>query len=53
MASTASIDARYVITAEELAALGERVRGLAAVVERVCRERIASLRAAADVGGAV
>lgn len=52
---SAYIDARYVksyvITAEELAALGERVRGLAAVVGRVCRERIASLRAAADAGG--
>jgi len=53
---SAYIDARYVksyvITAEELAALGERVRRLAAVVERVCREKIASLRAAADAGGA-
>jgi predicted nucleotidyltransferase/HEPN domain-containing protein len=51
----AYIDARYVksyrITAEELAALGERVRGLSAVVERVCREKIASLRAAADAAG--
>jgi predicted nucleotidyltransferase len=48
----AYIDARYDksyrITAEELAVLGERVRGLSAVVERVCREKIASLRAAVD-----
>jgi len=47
----AYIDARYVksyrITAEELAAIGERVRALMAIVERVCREKIASLRAAA------
>lgn len=46
------IDARYVksyrITSEELAALGERVRRFAAVVERVCREKIESLRAAAN-----
>jgi uncharacterized protein len=52
----AYIDARYVksyrITAEELAALGDRVQGLAAVVERVCRERLASLRAAANAGQA-
>lgn len=52
----AYIDARYVksyrITAEELAALGERVRRLAAVVERVCQEKIASLRAAVDTAGA-
>jgi len=52
----AYIDARYVksyrITAEELAALGERVRGFAAVVERVCREKIASLRADAEAAGA-
>jgi uncharacterized protein len=45
------IDARYTrsyrITADELAKLGERVRHLAAVVERVCREKIASLHAAA------
>lgn len=48
----AYIDARYVrsyrITPEELAALGERVRAFAAVVERVCHEKIASLRAAAE-----
>lgn len=48
----AYIDARYDksyrITAEELATLGERVRGFAAVVERVCREKIASLRADAE-----
>jgi predicted nucleotidyltransferase/HEPN domain-containing protein len=46
------IDARYVksyrVTAEELSALGERVRRFAAVVERVCREKIESLRAAAE-----
>jgi predicted nucleotidyltransferase len=46
------IDARYVksyrITSEELAALGERVRRFAAIVERVCREKIESLRAAAE-----
>jgi uncharacterized protein len=52
----AYIDARYVksyrITAEELAALGERVRRLAAVVERVCREKIASLQAAAEEAAA-
>lgn len=52
----AYIDARYDksyrITAEELAALGERVRGFAAVVQRVCGEKIASLRAAAETGGA-
>jgi len=51
----AYIDARYVksyrITAEELAALGERVRAFAAVVERVCREKIASLRAATEAAG--
>lgn len=50
----AYIDARYNksyrIAAEELAALGERVRAFAGVVERVCREKIASLRAAADAG---
>ena len=50
----AYIDARYDksyrITAEELAALGERVRAFAAVVERVCQEKIASLRAAAEAG---
>jgi predicted nucleotidyltransferase/HEPN domain-containing protein len=49
----AYIDARYDksyrITAEELSALGQRVRTFAAVVERVCREKIASLRAAAEV----
>lgn len=48
----AYIDARYDksyrITAEELATLGERVRQFAAVVERVCQEKIAGLRAAAD-----
>jgi predicted nucleotidyltransferase len=48
----AYIDARYVksyrITNEELAVLGERVRGLADVVERVCREKLTSLRAAAE-----
>jgi HEPN domain-containing protein/predicted nucleotidyltransferase len=48
----AYIDARYVksyrITAEELAAIGEHVRAFMAVVERVCREKIASLRAAAE-----
>jgi predicted nucleotidyltransferase len=51
----AYIDARYDksyrITAPELSTLGERVRGLAAVVERVCREKIASLRAAAEAAG--
>jgi predicted nucleotidyltransferase/HEPN domain-containing protein len=51
----AYIDARYDksyrITAEELATLGDRVRRFAAVVERVCREKIASLRAAADAAG--
>jgi uncharacterized protein len=51
----AYIDARYDksyrITAEELATLGERVRGFAAVVERVCQEKIASLRAAAEAAG--
>ena len=51
----AYIDARYVksyrVTAEELATLSERVRAFAAVVERVCREKIASLRAAADAAG--
>ncbi|MDI1434259.1 HEPN domain-containing protein [Polyangium sorediatum] len=50
----AYIDARYDksyrVTVEELAALGERVRALAAVVERVCREKIAGLRAAAGGG---
>lgn len=48
----AYIDARYVksyrITPEELTALGDRVRVFASVVERVCREKIASLRAAAE-----
>lgn len=43
----AYIDARYStkysITAEELAALGPRVRELGAVVERVCREKIVTL----------
>jgi len=33
----------YRITAEELAALGERVRDLAGRIERACREKIASL----------
>jgi predicted nucleotidyltransferase/HEPN domain-containing protein len=51
----AYIDARYDksyrITAEELAMLGERVRQFAAVVERVCNEKIASLRAAAEAAG--
>jgi HEPN domain-containing protein/predicted nucleotidyltransferase len=50
------IDARYVksyrITAEELATLGERVRGFAAVVERICREKIAALRAEAEAAEA-
>ncbi len=48
----AYIDARYVksyrITAEQLAAIGDRVRAFMAVVDRVCREKIASLRAAAE-----
>ncbi len=52
----AYIDARYDkgyrITASELAALGDRVRAFAAVVERVCQEKIASLRAAAEAAGA-
>ncbi len=52
----AYIDARYDksyrITEEELAILGERVRAVAKVVERVCREKIASLRAAAATHGA-
>jgi HEPN domain-containing protein len=52
----AYIDARYDksyrITAPELSTLGEHVRGLTAVVERVCREKIASLRAAAEAAGA-
>lgn len=43
----AYVDARYNtnyrITAEELAALGPRVRELGAVVERVCLEKIATL----------
>ncbi|MDC3960096.1 HEPN domain-containing protein [Polyangium jinanense] len=47
----AYIDARYDksyrVTAEELATLGERVRALAAVVERVCQEKLAGLRASA------
>jgi predicted nucleotidyltransferase/HEPN domain-containing protein len=51
----AYIDARYDksyrITAEELATLGERVRAFAAVVERVCQEKIASLRADAEAAG--
>jgi HEPN domain-containing protein len=50
------IDARYVksyrITTEELATLGERVRGFAAVVERICREKIAALRAEAEAADA-
>jgi predicted nucleotidyltransferase len=48
----ARYDRRYHITAEELATLGERVRQFAAVVERVCREKIASLHAAADADAA-
>jgi uncharacterized protein len=52
----AYIDARYDksyrITAEELAVLGDRVRAFAAVVDRVCRERIAGLRAAAEAARA-
>ena len=51
----AYIDARYDksyrITAEELATLGERVRRFAQVVERVCQEKIASLRADAESAG--
>jgi len=51
----AYIDARYNksyrITAEELATLGERVRRFAEVVERVCQEKIASLRADAESAG--
>ena len=51
----AYIDARYSksyrITAEELATLGERVRRFAQVVERVCQEKIASLRADAESAG--
>ncbi|MDI3288874.1 hypothetical protein [Polyangium sp. 15x6] len=47
----AYIDARYDksyrVTVEELAALGERVRALAAVVERGCQEKVAGLRASA------
>ena len=43
----AYVDARYStkyqITAEELAVLGARVKELGAVVERVCREKIATL----------
>jgi hypothetical protein len=43
----AYVDARYStkyrITAEELAVLGVRVKELGAVVERVCREKIATL----------
>lgn len=46
------IDARYVksyrITTEELAAIGERVKAFAAVVERICAEKIALLRAEAE-----
>ena len=46
------IDARYVksyrITSEELAAIGERVKAFAAVVERICTEKIAALRAEAE-----
>jgi len=48
----AYIDARYSkkyrITAEELSALGERVRDLGSLVERACREKIACL--AGEVG---
>lgn len=51
----AYIDARYVksyrITTEELAVLAERVRGLADVVEHVCREKLTSLHQAAEVFG--
>ncbi len=49
------IDARYVksyrITDEELAAIGERVRAFAALVERVCGEKIAALRVEAEAAG--
>lgn len=52
----AYIDARYdkayKITPEELTALGARVRAFAAVVDRICRDKIASLRAAAETPGA-
>jgi uncharacterized protein len=45
----AYIDARYSkkyrITAEELTALGERVRELGEVVEQVCREKLEAMRA--------
>ena len=33
---------KYRITPEELAILGERVRDVAARIERLCREQIAS-----------
>jgi hypothetical protein len=42
----------YRITDEELAAIGERVKAFAAVVERVCREKIAALRTAAGAAAA-
>ncbi len=49
------IDARYVksyrITDEELVAIGERVRAFADLVERVCGEKIAALRAEAEAAG--
>lgn len=41
----------YRITEEELSWLGERVSALAAIVETVCRERIAHLEATAKVAG--
>jgi uncharacterized protein len=51
----AYIDARYSkkyrITAEELSVLGERVRELGSLVERACREKIASLTAEAGDHG--
>jgi predicted nucleotidyltransferase/HEPN domain-containing protein len=50
------IDARYVksyrVTDEELAVIGERVKAFAAVVERICTEKIAALRAEAERAGA-
>jgi uncharacterized protein len=52
----AYIDARYDksyrITAEELATLGEGVRRLAVVVERACRDKLASVRVAAEAARA-
>ena len=47
----ARYDKSYRITKEELSTLGERVRRFASLVERVCQEKIASLRAAAEAGG--